>query len=93
MDVTLSELAPILGVTPASITESPTDRVVQEPAAKLLTMLDERALLLKEKRYARYWLRTPQPELGNYTALHWLMKGKLEEIFDHVARIVNLQPD
>jgi hypothetical protein len=93
MDLTLSELAPILGVTPTSLTESPTDRVIQEQATKLLTMLDELALYLQEKRYARYWLRTPQRELGNYTALDWLMKGKLDDVFDHVVRMVNFTPD
>jgi hypothetical protein len=45
------------------------------------------------KRFARYWLRTPQPDLGDRTALDWLTKGKLEEIRDHVSRVVNLQPD
>jgi len=93
MDLTLSQLAPILGVTPASLANSPIDRTIQEPARKLLIMLNELALFLQEKQYARYWLRTPQPELGNFTALYWLMKGRVDEIFDHVASMVNLQPD
>jgi hypothetical protein len=37
--------------------------------------------------------RTPQRELGNLTALHWLMKGKLEEISDHVSIMVEFRPD
>jgi hypothetical protein len=93
MDLTLSQLALILGVAPTRLTESPTNRIIQRSANKLLTMLNELALHLQEKRYALYWLRTPQRELGGLTALDWLMNGRLEEIDDYVGRMVAFQPD
>jgi hypothetical protein len=93
IDVPIGQLGLILDVKAKSLTDSPTSRKIQEPAARLVSMMNDLAEFLQEKRFARYWLRTPQPELGNYTALHWLSKGKLEEIADHVSRIVNHQPD
>ena len=93
IDVTLAELARILCVKPKSLTESPTSRKIQEPAIKLVAMMNDVADFVQEKKFALYWLRTPQRELGDHTALHWLLRGKLDDIYDHVARAVSRQPD
>ena len=55
--------------------------------------MNDVAEYVNEKRYAVYWLRAPRRELGDQSALDWLMRGKLDEIRDHVARVVDLQPD
>ena len=93
IDVTLADLARILNVKPKCLTESPTSRKIQEPAAKLVTMMNDVADFVQEKKFALYWLRTPQRELGERTALDWLLRGKLDDIYDHVARVVSRQPD
>ena len=93
IDIPLAQLAQILNVKAKSLTDSPNSRKIQEPAIRLVAMMNDLAEFLQEKRFARYWLRTPQPDLGDRTALDWLTKGKLEEIRDHVSRVVNLQPD
>ena len=93
IDVTLTQLAQILEVKPKNLTESPTGRKLQEPAMKLVAMMNDVAEYVQDKRYALYWLRTPRRELGDRTALDCLMQGKLDEIRDHVSRVVDLQPD
>jgi len=93
IDIPLAQLAQVLNVKAKSLTDSPKSRKIQEPAIRLVAMMNDLAEYLQEKRFARYWLRTPQPDLGDRTALDWLTEGKLEEIRDHVSRIVNLQPD
>lgn len=72
---------------------TPTSRKVQEPASKLLSMMDDVADYLQERRFAIYWLHTPQRELGDRTVLDWFLEGKLDEVRDHVSRIVDRQPD
>jgi hypothetical protein len=93
LDITLTQLAKIINTKPKTLSESPTSRKIQEPASKLLGMMDDVADYLQEKRFAIYWLHTPQRELGDRTALDWLLEGKLDEIRDHVSRIVDRQPD
>ena len=93
VDLTPAQLATILGVEAKTFTESPINRKIQGPAVKFLNMMNELALHLQEKRYARYWLRSPQREFGDQTALDWLMNGNLDEICHHVGRMVRLQPD
>jgi hypothetical protein len=93
MDLTIGQLAQILDVKPKNLTDSPTGRKIQEPAIKLVAMMNDVADYLQEKKYARYWLRTPQRELGDNSALDWLLRGKLDEIRDHVTRVVMMQPD
>ena len=93
MDVTLAQLAQILRVKPKNLTESPTSRKIQEPAIKLVGMMNDVADYVREKKFALYWLRTPQRELGDRTPLDWLLQGKVDEIRNHVARAVSMQPD
>jgi hypothetical protein len=69
IDVTLTQLAQILEMKPKNLTESPTGRKLQEPAMKLVAMMNDVAEYVQDKRYALYWLRTPRRELGDRTAL------------------------
>jgi len=93
MDITITQLAAILGTKPKSLSESPTSRKIQEAASKIVEMMDDLANFLQERRLAVYWLRTTRVELGDQSPLDWLMKGKLEEIRDEVTRTVRLQPE
>ncbi len=93
MDITITQLAAILGTKPKSLSESPTSRKIQEAATKIVEMMDDLANFLQERRLAVYWLRTTRVELGDQSPLDWLMKGKLEEIRDEVTRTVRLQPE
>jgi len=93
MDITITQLAAILGTKPKRLSESPTSRKIQEAATRIVEMMDDLADFLQERRFAVYWLRTPRVELGDQSPLDWLMKGKLEEIRDEVTRTVRLQPD
>jgi hypothetical protein len=93
IDVTLPQLAQILHVKAKNLSDSPTSRKIQDPAIKLVAMMNDVAEYVSEKPYAVYWLRVPRRELGDQSALDWLMRGKLDEIRDHVARVVDLQPD
>jgi hypothetical protein len=93
LDVTITELAKILDVKPKNLMDLPTARKIQEPASKLLDLMNDVAEYVQEIRYARHWLRTPQRELDDSTVLDWLLKGKLDKIRDYVARVVNVQPD
>ena len=93
IDAALPQLAQILHVKAKNLSDSPTSRKIQDPAIKLVAMMNDVADYVNEKRYAVYWLRAPRRELGDQSALDWLMRGKLDEIRDHVARVVDLQPD
>ena len=53
----------------------------------------EVADFLEERRFALFWLRSPQRELDDQSPLHWLLLGKLVEISDHVERTTSGQPD
>jgi uncharacterized protein (DUF2384 family) len=88
-----AELAQILSVKPKSLTDSPTSSKIQASAARFVRMMDEVADFLEERRFALFWLRSPQRELDDQSPLHWLLLGKLVEISDHVERMTSGQPD
>ena len=93
MDITITQLAAILGTKPKTLSESPTSRKIQASATRVVEMMDDLVSFLQERRFAVYWLRTQRAELGDLSPLDWLVKGKLEEIRDEIARTVRMQPD
>lgn len=93
LDLSTSELNLILEVNHSSIDADPTANGPQEVAVKLLTMMNALASFTQERRFALYWLRTPQKELAGATALAWMQEGHLDDIIHFVGALSNFQPD
>lgn len=93
LDLTMPELAPILGSKPRSLNAHPTAKRPQEAAIKLVQMINDLSETLQERRFALYWLRTPQAELGDETPLDWLRKGKIDDVRSYAAALTRMQPD
>lgn len=93
LDLTMPELAAVLGAKPRSLNAHPTAKRPQEAAIKLVQMVNDLSDTLQERRFALYWLRTPQTELGGDTPLDWLRQGKIEDVRNYVAALTRMQPD
>jgi transcriptional regulator with XRE-family HTH domain len=93
LDLSLPQLASILGVTPRTLQRTDTSKAVQPAAKQLVQMMNELAEALGERRFAIHWLTTPQRQLSSETPLSWLLKGGFTSVNAYVDSFVRMQPD
>lgn len=93
LSISMLELARILGEPVDNLNASPTAEHTQKAATKLLKMMNTLAAFTQERRFALYWLRTPQKQLAGVTALAWMQEGRLDDVIHFVAALTDYEPD
>ncbi len=93
IDVPLEVLAAALGKSTRWLNADPEAASIQPNAVRIVGMVNDLAEHLGEKRYALFWLKTPQPEFGNATPIDYLREGRLELVLGLANDIVRMVPD
>jgi hypothetical protein len=93
LGIPLSVLANAFGTTRERLIEHPQGKLEQWKATELLGALNQLAEYTTEKRYALWWLRTPQPEIGGLTPLEIMNEGRLDLVIRHISNIYFMVPD
>lgn len=93
IDVPIDALAGALGKTTRWLNEEPEAASIQPAASRIVLMVNELAEHLGDKRYALFWLKTPQPEFGDQTPTDYLRAGHLDLVLGLAGDIVRMVPD
>ena len=93
IDVPVDALAGALGKTARWLNMEPEAASVQAAAGRIVQMVNELAEFLGDKRYAIFWLKTPQPEFGEQTPIDYLRAGHLDLVVGLARDIVFMVPD
>jgi hypothetical protein len=93
LDLSVPELAAIVHASPRTVNKNPDAKSLQPAAQRLVRFMNDLTTALGERRFAIYWLNTPQRELKDETPLTWMRKGRLDEVADYVAAFIRMQPD
>jgi hypothetical protein len=92
LDVTLPQIARVLGRSPQFLRERPTAPSVQPRALQIVDRLNSLAGALGGLKFAIAWLKTPSPELGNISALDALAT-RFDVGITHIDGWLTMQPD
>jgi len=93
LDLTVPELAAIVHSSARTVNKNPDAKSLQPAAQKLVHFMNDLTSALGERRFAIYWLNTPQRELKDETPLMWLRKGRLDDVAGYVDAFIRMQPD
>jgi len=93
LDIPLDALAGALKKSRRYLNMEPEAKSVQTDAAKIVRMVDELAEHLGERRFALFWLKTPQPEFRGKTPIDYMRGGQLDLVLGLAHDIVFMVPD
>jgi hypothetical protein len=90
--LTVRRLAGIVGVAPSTADKTPDSRVIHEKLLPFERIARGFAELDDDPDKFRRWLNTPNPELGDFTPLQVIEKGKADAVADMVSSALLGQP-
>lgn len=93
LDIPLEALAGALKKTRRYLNMDPKAKSIQVEAIKIVRMMDELSERLGERRFALFWLKTPQPEFGGKTPIECMREGRLELVLGLAHDIAFMVPD
>jgi len=93
LDIPLDALAGAFKKSRRYLNMEPKAMSVQTDSAKIVRMVDELAKHLGERRFALFWLKTPQPEFRGKTPIDYLRDGHLDLVLGLAHDIVLMVPD
>jgi Protein of unknown function (DUF2384) len=93
LDIPLDALAGAFKKSRRYLHMEPKAKSVQTDAVKIVRMVDELAEHLGERRFALFWLKTPQPEFRGKTPIDYLRDGHLDLVLGLAHDIVFMVPD
>ncbi len=93
LDIPIDALAAAFAKSADTLTADPEALDIQSKAVEFLGTMNDLADHVVEKRFVRYWLKTPQKELGGSTPLQCIREGHLDLILGFAHNIAFMVPD